>query len=134
MRAFVIDTSALIRLYVPDGPLPQGLERAVDLAWRAEASLLAPELALAEAAQVLRKKERSGYLSSQECDEVLDELLGLPIELAGHRDLLARAVEISRERELTVYDALFLALAERHTAELITADRTLARMAAGSKS
>jgi predicted nucleic acid-binding protein len=127
MRAFVVDTSALVRLYVPDGPLPPGLEQAVELAWRAEALLSAPELALAEAAQVLRKKERAGYLTSAECDEVLDELLGLPIDFSGHRDLLGRAVEISRTREITVYDSLFIALAEKNGAELITADDRLLR-------
>ncbi len=37
MKAVIVDTSALIRLYVPDGP-----------------SLMVPELALAEVTQVLR--------------------------------------------------------------------------------
>jgi hypothetical protein len=29
MKNVVIDTSALIRLYVPDGPIPEGLEECV---------------------------------------------------------------------------------------------------------
>ena len=48
MRAVVVDTSALIRLYVPDGPIPEGLEAAMGAAWRGEALLIAPDLLLAE--------------------------------------------------------------------------------------
>jgi predicted nucleic acid-binding protein len=125
MKAFVVDTSALVRLYVPDGPVPTGLEEAVDLAWRGEAALFAPALALAEAAQVLRKKERAGYLSADESDAIRAEILGLPIDFSGHRDLLDIAVPIARDRDLTVYDALFLALADERRAELITADEAL---------
>jgi len=125
MKSFVVDTSALIRLYVPDGPLPDGLEEAVDLAWRGEAALLAPELALVEAAQVLRKKERAGYLATEESDAVLGEIAGLPIDLVGHRGLLGDAVALAREHDLTVYDAVFVALAAARRAELITADRAL---------
>jgi predicted nucleic acid-binding protein len=126
MKSFVVDTSALVRLYVPDGPLPDRLELAIDLAWRGEAMLLAPELALAEAAQVLCKKERGGFLSSEESDAIRGEMVDLPIDYCGHRDLIDAAVAITRARELTVYDALFVALAEAHRAELLTADRRLA--------
>jgi predicted nucleic acid-binding protein len=125
MKAFVVDTSALIRLFVPDGPIPNGLEDAVDLAWRGEAALLAPELALAEAAQVLCKKERAGYLSADESDAIRAEILGVPVDYTGHGGLLEDAVSIARDCDLTVYDALFLALANQRRAELITADARL---------
>ena len=39
--------------------------------------------------------------------------------------LLARAAEMAVEHRITVYDALFAALAERLTCELVTADREL---------
>jgi predicted nucleic acid-binding protein len=125
MKSFVVDTSALIRLYVPDGPLPPGLEEAVDLAWRGEAALFAPELALLEAAQVLLKKERAGYLTTEESTAVLGEIADLPLDLVGHRGLLGAAVALARERDLTVYDAVFVALAAARRAQLITADRAL---------
>ncbi len=126
MKTFVIDTSAMVRLYVPDGPVPDGLERAVEAAWRAEAALLAPELALAELAQALHKKERAGYLYASEADEMLRAILELPITFARHRDLLPSAVVLARQHELTIYDALFLALAVRKKGQLVTADNQLA--------
>ena len=64
MRAAVVDTSALIRLYVPDGPLPAGFEEALDAAWNAETVLLTTELALVEALQVLHRKEAAGFLAA----------------------------------------------------------------------
>lgn len=131
MKTIVVDTSALVRLYVPDGPIPDGLEEAVESAWRAEAVLLAPELALAEVGQVLHKKAGLRLLSADEVDEILSAVLDLPIDLVGHRELLQKAIEYARSYELTVYDALFLTLAGAHQAQLISADDEL--MAAWQK-
>ena len=125
MKNIVLDTSALVRFYIPDGPLPEGLEKAVDAAWGGETMLLAPEFALAEAAQVLRKKEAAGGLTSSEADEILNALLGLPIELIRHDRLVTDAATLARRHDVTVYDALFLALARKEHAELITADDRL---------
>lgn len=125
MKAIVVDTSALLRLYVPDGPLPEGVEEAMELAWRAEAVVYVPELALAESAQVLHKKARAGLLSHEESDEILDSILELPLEVVGHRELLAEAVIAARRHELTIYDALFVALAADRHGQLITADERL---------
>jgi predicted nucleic acid-binding protein len=127
MRAVIVDTSALVRLYIPDGPVPDGLEGAVESAWRGDVVLLAPELLLAEVGQVLRKKERAGFMSREECDVVLDAILALPLETVPHRPLMADAMAVARETGLTVYDALFLALADGWGAKLISADERLAQ-------
>ena len=125
MRRFVVDTSALVRLYVPDGPLPDGLESAVASAWRTEAMLFVPELALVELAQVLWKKEQRGHLTADEADAIRDAATELPLDVVGHRGLLDVAAALAREHRLTVYDALFLALARSRDAELISADADL---------
>ena len=127
MKVIVADTSALIRLYLPDGPIPDGFEDYVDSAWRAEATLVVPELALPEVAQVLWKKQQSDYISESEADEILSAVLDLPIEVVGHRELLVEAIAFARLHSLTVYDSLFLALARKMKAELITADEKLKR-------
>ena len=125
----VVDTSALLRLFIPDGPIPDGLTRALREAERGEGGLLAPELILPEAAQVLRKKHREGILSREEMEELLECILSLPIKLFGHRALIRRASALAREENLTVYDSLFLSLAEAKNGRLITADRALVRTA-----
>ena len=125
----VVDTSALLRLYIPDGPMPENLEVSLREAERGNDVIMAPELILAEAGQVLLKKHEQGILSLEEMRELLNEILSLPIRLFGHQPLLLRASELAREYSLTVYDALFLALAEQHSARLISADSTLEKAA-----
>ena len=127
MKRVVLDTSAIIRFYVPDGDVPEGLAEDVDAAVSGDVALLVPELALAEVGQVLKKKENAGFLAPAESDEILEAILGLPLDVIGHRDILSSAIDVSRRRNLTVYDALFLALALVHRAELISADKKLLR-------
>ncbi len=126
---YVVDTSALIRLYIPDGPVPAGLTGALQNAERGDASLIAPELILAESGQVLHKKRAQDLLSDAEVTAILDSMLYLPIRLFSHHDLIRSACDLAMECDLTVYDALFLSLAKRHSALLITADEKLRRVA-----
>jgi len=121
----VIDTSALMRLYIPDGPVPEGLETALQNAERGNDSLIAPELILAECGQVLHRKRTQKILTDEELNALLDSILDLPIRLFAHSDLLKSACDLAVELNLTVYDALFLALAKRHSAPLFTADGKL---------
>ena len=125
----VVDTSALIRLFVPDGPLPndfegflRGVERGLNIA-------IAPELLMAEAANVINKKQLSGELSESEGDQLLSDILSVPIRLFPHRPILPRAFELARAHNLTVYDTLYLALAEEHGAVIFTGDRKLLTIA-----
>ena len=125
----VVDTSALLRLFVPDGPIPDGMESAFRESERGNDILLAPELLIAEAAQVLLKKKNLGLLSSQEMEDLLDSIISLPIRLFSHKPLVQRASKVAQEYKITVYDALFLTLAEQKSARLITADRVLQKAA-----
>ncbi len=125
MRIFVLDTSAIIRLYLPDGPIPEKLEECIKSAWKAESSLLIPELAIAEIGQVLWKKEQAGYIKKKESDEIINAFFELPIEILGHYDLLNDAISIARQHQITVYDSFFIALALKKNADLITADKKL---------
>ena len=125
----VVDTSALIRLFVPDGPLPndfegflRGVERGLNIA-------IAPELLMAEAANVINKKQLSGELSESEGDQLLSDILSVPIRLFPHRPILPRAFDLARTHNLTVYDTLYLALAEEHGAVIFTGDRKLLSIA-----
>jgi predicted nucleic acid-binding protein len=127
MRVAVVDTSALLRLFVPDGPLPEGLEDLMDEAAHGNAVILIPDLALAEATQVLRKKELAGLLQTDESDDVLAAMLDLPFEVMPCRGLLGDALGLGRRVGVTVYDGLFLALARQRRAELFTADAEMKR-------
>ena len=73
----------------------------------------------------LKKKQQAGFLTSAESDEILDAILGLPLDVVGHRDILRTAVDLARNRGLTVYDGLFLALALDKKADLVSAEARL---------
>jgi predicted nucleic acid-binding protein len=121
----VVDTSALIRLFVPDGPLADGFEDFLRGVERGLNVAIAPELLLAEAANVLNKKRIAGELNSDESDRLLSDLVSVPIRLFPHQPIILSAFELARDHNLTVYDTLYLALAEDHGAVLFSADRKL---------
>lgn len=126
---WVIDTSALIRLFVPDGPLHPEVETAFNRAASGADWVLAPQLLLAEAANVLLRKRRRGELSAQELHELVQAVESLPIRLCEHGPLLLPACGLAEAQGLSVYDALYLALAEQHGARLITSDEALDKVA-----
>jgi predicted nucleic acid-binding protein len=125
----VVDTSALIRLFVPDGPLPDGIEDFLRGVERGLNIAIAPELLLAEAANVINKKRVSGELNSGESERLLSDLISVPIRLFPHQPIILKAFKLAREHNLTVYDTLYLALAEDHGAVIFSADRKLMRTA-----
>jgi len=126
----VVDTSALIRLFIPDGPLPYDFEDFLRGVERGLNTAIAPELLMAESANVLSKKQKAKELSGFESEQLLAAVMSLPIRLFPHRSLLTRAFELAIARDLSVYDTLYLALAEEHGAVVFTADRKLSKIAA----
>lgn len=126
---WVIDTSALIRLFIPDGPVLTDAEAALNSASRGGSLVLAPQLLLAEAANVLLRKEKRGELRAAEVDAILSDVKELPIRLSDHETIVSPACELARAHGLTVYDALYLALAERSGARLLTCDDKLDKVA-----
>ncbi len=84
----------------------------------------APHLLDAEVAQVIRRHVLVGQISSQRAAEALQDLLALPLRRYPHTALIERAFEL--RDNATVYDALYLALAEALDATLLTRDAALA--------
>ena len=121
----IVDTSAIIRLYIPDGPIPEGLEEKINHAINGELNLLAPELLIAEFNQVLLKKERAKILSTKEVNKIRLNFDELPILFISHKNLINEALDVARAKSITIYDALFFALACQMSAQLITADEGL---------
>ena len=125
----VVDTSAFLRLFIPDGEVPDGLEELFRGVERGMDAAIAPELMLAEAANALNKKRLQGSISLEECLELVELCRAMPVRYYPHADLLAPATRLAAEQSLTVYDALFLALALRTGARLLIADDRLAKAA-----
>jgi predicted nucleic acid-binding protein len=120
----VLDASAALDLLLR-GPAEQ---RLLDLVLAPGASVHAPELIDAEVLHVLRRYVRSAEIAPGRADEIRNDYADLPIHRYPSRPLLDRAWAL--RDNLTVYDALYVALAEALDATLVTADHTLARATA----
>ena len=88
-------------------------------------TLHAPHLIDLQIAQVLRRYVHSASISPDRGAEALTDFLDLPLTRYPHFALLTRVWQM--RKNLTAYDAAYLALAEALDAPLITRDRALAR-------
>jgi predicted nucleic acid-binding protein len=86
--------------------------------------LCAPHLLDLEIAQVLRRYDAAGDLSSARAREALDDLTDFPIVRFDQQPLLPRIWEL--RKNATSYDAAYLALAETLDATVVTCDAHLA--------
>jgi predicted nucleic acid-binding protein len=125
-RRIVVDASVaakwLIREYDSD--------RAVELLSGA-CELHVPDLCIAEIGNMLWKRVRRGDITSEHAMKAVLVASELPAEIHPHSSLVARAFHIAQDTNLTVYDALYVALAESLETELITADNRLAAAGTG---
>ena len=125
----VIDTSALIRLFIPDGPIPEGFEKFLSGVERGNNTAIAPELLLVESANVLDRKRKMDEISETESVQLLTDVLSMPIRYFSHGPLIPAAFDLAFEHGLTLYDAVYLALASEQSAILFTADKNMQKIA-----
>lgn len=123
MGLIVVDASVTVKwvLAEPDGALAEGLLSGGD-------KLHAPDLLTIEVAGAIARAFRNGRVDEAEVAAALDawsdKLHDSSLELVPNDLCLRRSVEISCALPHPLPDCLYLALAERLGAELITADTT----------
>jgi predicted nucleic acid-binding protein len=118
----VIDASALVEVLLNTPASAKVTER---LFGRNE-TLHAPHLLDLEVAQVLRRYALSGEMSDERSEQAHQDLADLPLTRYPH-DIFLRRIW-SLRRNLTAYDAAYVALAEALDAPLITRDAALAKV------
>jgi predicted nucleic acid-binding protein len=121
----VLDASAVLRVITHD---PMGTAWARQLQ---EAPLvMAPELMLTEVANALWKLQRAGSLGGLDPQLLLADARDLVDQIEPDRHLQVEALALACHLDHPVYDCLYLALARREAAALLTADQRLQRLAA----
>jgi len=115
----ILDASVVVAGLVDDGPVGRWAE---DLF--VGSLILAPHILPAEVANVLRRTERRGDISSDLAALALADLMDLGIELVDFAPFSDRVWEL--RHNLTSYDAWYVALAEALDQPLATLDRRLA--------
>jgi predicted nucleic acid-binding protein len=88
-------------------------------------TLHAPHLIDLEVAQALRRYQAAGEMSPQRARQALLVFVQMPLERHPHWPFLNRIWEL--RRNVTAYDAAYVALAEALDAPLLTCDGALAR-------
>jgi predicted nucleic acid-binding protein len=89
------------------------------------ARLVAPEVLDVEVLSVLRREVLAGRLEGDRAAEALSDLAVWGVERCAHRPLLMAAWAL--RKNVSAYDALYAALAQRAQAALVTADGPLGR-------
>jgi predicted nucleic acid-binding protein len=122
VNTFVIDASIAVKWVVEEHRTPEAL-----LALRQKAKLIAPELLVAECANILWKKVQRQELLKQEALIAARLLQGAEIELLPMRFLFEAATRMSIEIDHPAYDCLYLALAVEKECSFVTADERFLR-------
>ena len=121
MSTYVIcDSSALTALLIDSGPDGQWVSALVR-----GAELGAPTLLGYETANIIRRHELAGLISTDQAAQAHADLLDLAIEHWPHELLALRAWEL--RQNLSVYDASYVAVAELTHAPLATLDHKIGR-------
>ena len=125
---WVLDASIAVKWVIPE-VLSDNADRLRD----GEDDVLAPDLLLVEVAKALWRKTAAKEISPREADDAFDLLRQGRIDLRPTGPLLPRAMEMARRLDHPVYDCVYLALAEREHAALVTADHRLLRRPSARK-
>ncbi len=120
---FVLDSSVLIKWFRQGEVWASQALMLRDAYLDGRIGVLVPDLVAYELANVLRFKTD---LSTEQVCAGVQSLFDLGLDwIAPSPAVMARAIEIARQYDTTVYDATFVALAERLEVKLVTADARL---------
>lgn len=117
----VVDASAVVELLLRT---PVG-ETCRERLFGPGEDLCAPHLLDVEVEQVLRRYSLQGEITPERCSEALADLADLPLTRYAHGPLLERAWDM--RESVSMYDAVYLVLAEALEAPLVTCDARIAR-------
>ncbi len=115
-RPFVADASVGIKLC-----LEEEFSAEIAEVFRTELTLV-PDLFHIECANVLWKRVKRGLYSRAQAEASVADLIALQLPTTPSIDLMARALALGCEYDVTAYDACYAALAEAKHIPLVTAD------------
>jgi predicted nucleic acid-binding protein len=123
---YVLDSCVAIKWVLFEEFSPTAIRLRTD--YRSEIhELIAPDVLPLEVGHALMKAERQGKLSASQGSALwTDVMLDVP-RLFPSLELMPRALTLSSECRIGVYDCLYAALAEREDCELLSADERLMR-------
>jgi predicted nucleic acid-binding protein len=125
VSVFVVDASVVVKWFVPEIH-----SEAARRLLAAAHQYLSPDLLFPEVGNAIWKKVRRGELTAEEGQRLAADISTIAVETVSTLGLMIDAHALAITTGLTVYDAMYLALAVRLKTELITADDKLGRIVA----
>ena len=120
MSRYVVDASVVVKWFLPE------VHSEAAQCYRApEHEILAPDLILPETGNAIWKRVRQGQLPRDEAMAIVRLLQTGSIQVRPSAPYLDRASTIAMDHDRSVYDSLYVALAEQEDCPLVTADRKL---------
>jgi len=116
----VIDASAAAEIILERQSSIELVDLLNDAEW-----VIAPSVYIAEMSNVFWKYQSFTNLSQADCETHLDNAIDLPDDLVNDKELYREAFKLGCTLDHSIYDMLYLVLARRHNATLLTMDKKL---------
>jgi predicted nucleic acid-binding protein len=122
---FVVDASIATKWYLRDEELAIEAAAIFEDFRVGRIDLLAPDHIQQEVANAVRNAVRRARITEAEAHAAVSAVLGWAIPMIATSTLLASGMTVALRYDCALYDALYIALAERANCEFIYADRRL---------
>ena len=122
--SYVIDASVAAKLFITEDYTDKATE-IIEAHARGNLSFLAPTLIMYELGNVFCKHPQ---MTPKQAYEFLTRFLDLQINMIdvhSNAELLKEACDISKNKDVTFYDASYIAIAEKTKIKLVTADEKI---------
>lgn len=116
--SFVIDASVAVKLFLSE----EESEAAQRLASCGQ-ELHAPRLLVSEVCNAIWSRARRGQIDNTEATALVDAVSDIPLRWHLDENICTDAIRLSLSYDRSIYDCMYLALAQQIRARLVTADR-----------
>jgi predicted nucleic acid-binding protein len=124
---YVLDSCVAFKWAVVEPGTPKARALRADFV-SAVHDLIAPDVFPVEVGHALTRAERQGRVTPSQAIVLWRETMRTVPNLESYLPLMPRAIELSSQFRVGVYDCLYVALAEREGCELVTADDRLVKL------
>ncbi len=134
MTDFVLDNSVTMRWLLNSGKKSDQAYAETVLKGLLDATAVVPNLWHLEVVNVLTRSAWQGELNPEEMERFISQLEGLPIRIdpSTARQAFRTTIILSKDHNLSSYDAAYLELAIREGLPLATLDKSLVKAARNS--
>ncbi len=120
----VLDASAAIEIVLKRNSAENLSQYIVDADW-----LIAPTLFIAEVTNIFWKYQKMADISFLSCEKGIEQALSFPDDFINELDLYREAFKLGCTMNHPIYDMLYLVVARRNDAVLLTMDKKLIKAA-----